>query len=313
MSVTSTFDPIAPVSPIRVCTEQELRARVEACPKLASLQSTNRALSDLLKNEQGLASQIADVIRRDPSLAARLLRMVNSVYYGLSMQVNDIEEAVFFLGLRQIRELSLATPIIEDLARLQNGKAGTLPWKELWAHSIGTAILTRKILTNTAAGVSEDTAYLAGLLHNVGKVLFAMLFPKEAAQLGSELFATPLDVCLREREIFGWDHGHTAAHYLEGHRFPEEVVIGVRFHNEPARAPSHQLFPAAVQVADHLTRFAGVGVGFEHIHPIEEGSWTQLEGWQILFSGDDISASLARASLTKSLNQLPVILQGLVT
>jgi HD-like signal output (HDOD) protein len=299
--------------PIRICTEQELRARVDACPKLASLQSTNRALSELLKNEQGLASQIADVIRRDPSLAARLLRMVNSVYYGLSTQVNDIEEAVFFLGLRQIRELSLATPIIEDLARLQAGRGAALPWKELWAHSIGTAILTKKILINTAAGVSEDTAYLAGLLHNVGKVLFAMLYPEAFAQLGREVFATPLDVCRRERELFGWDHGQTAAHYLSGHRFPEEVVIGVHYHNEPARAPTHQLFAAAVQVADHVTRFAGVGAGFEHIHPLEDGSWTELEGWKILFEADDISASLARASLTKSLNQLPMLLQGLVT
>lgn len=100
--------------PIRATpySEEEIVRRVNACPKLASLQSVNRALSDLVRSDASLSSQIAEVIRRDPSLSARLLRMVNSVYFGLSTRVNNIEEAVFFLGLRQIRELSLATPVI---------------------------------------------------------------------------------------------------------------------------------------------------------------------------------------------------------
>src|SRR3954464_10687421 len=115
--------------------EREILRRIDACPKLASLQSINRALGELVRSDQSLNSQIAEVIRRDPSLSARLLRMVNSVYFGLSARVNNIEEAVFFLGLRQIRELSLATPVIEDLERLQVPAAGPLPWKDLWAHS----------------------------------------------------------------------------------------------------------------------------------------------------------------------------------
>src|ERR1043165_2916904 len=106
--------------------------RVDACPRLASLQSINRALGDLVRSEGSLNSQIAEVIRRDPSLSARLLRMVNSVYFGLSARVNTIEEAVFFLGLRQIRELSMATPVIEELEQLQQTTATALPWKELW-------------------------------------------------------------------------------------------------------------------------------------------------------------------------------------
>src|SRR3954470_14424830 len=130
-------------------SETEIKRRIEACPKLASLQSIDRALSELVNAEQSLNSQIAEVIRRDPSLSARLLRMVNSVYFGLSARINNIEEAVFFLGLRQIRELSLATPVIEDLERLQVPAAGPLPWKDLWAHSIGTAILTRELLAST--------------------------------------------------------------------------------------------------------------------------------------------------------------------
>ncbi|HTO04128.1 MAG TPA: HDOD domain-containing protein, partial [Opitutus sp.] len=108
-------------------TDDVIRRRIDSCPKLGSLQSINRALSDLVNSEQSLNSQIAEIIRRDPSLAARLLRMVNSVYFGLSTRVNNIEEAVFFLGLRQIRELSMATPVIEELEKLQCNTQPTLP------------------------------------------------------------------------------------------------------------------------------------------------------------------------------------------
>src|SRR5262245_37586281 len=117
-----------PPAPTARLSEREIRRRIEACPKLASLQVNNKALSDLVKSDQSLASQIAEIIRRDPSLSARLLRMVNSVYFGLSARVNNIEEAVFFLGLRQIRELSMATPVIEELETMQLGASTPLPW-----------------------------------------------------------------------------------------------------------------------------------------------------------------------------------------
>src|ERR1044072_3426476 len=108
-------------------SETKINRRIEACPKLASLNSINKALSALVRSEQSLNSQIAEVIRRDPSLSARLLRMVNSVYFCLSTRVNNIEEAAFFLALRQIRELSRATPVTEELEQLQQATSPTLP------------------------------------------------------------------------------------------------------------------------------------------------------------------------------------------
>ena len=106
--MASALSPLPDTAPAPY-SEKEIQRRIDACPKLASLQSINRALSALLHSEQSLNSQIAEIIRRDSSLSARLLRIVNSVYFGLSARINNIEEAVFFLGLRQIRELSLAT------------------------------------------------------------------------------------------------------------------------------------------------------------------------------------------------------------
>jgi len=286
--------------------------RIEACPKLGSLQSINRALNALLNSDHSLNSQIAEIIRRDPSLAARLLRMVNSVYFGLSTRVNNIEEAVFFLGSRQIRELAMATPVIEELERMQSKSTNPLPWKELWSHSIGTALLTREILSSASTDIDDDTDYLVGLLHNVGKVVMATAFPDELSKLLSMKAATPTAFAEMERKFIGWDHARIGAYFLGRHQIAEEIIQAVRYHNNPSEAPGYQNFAAAVQVADHLVRHAGINSGFETIDPIVPDSWKQLEGWKILYGEETPQSATAEAALNNALQRLPALVQGLV-
>jgi HD-like signal output (HDOD) protein len=237
---------------------------------------------------------------------------VNSVYFGLSTRVNNIEEAVFFLGLRQIRELSMATPVIEELEELQQNVASSLPWKELWTHSIGTAILTREILASTPLHIDDDTDYLIGLLNNIGKVIMAYAFPDELRTLMATPVATPADVCQLERDTIGWDHGQIGAHYITRHQLSEEIIFAVQYHNEPDRAPRHQLFAAAVQIADHLVRHTGITGGFEQVAPVAADAWLELPAWQILYGSDGAESRLARASLANSVQRLPAMLQGLL-
>ncbi len=291
-------------------TEAEIMRRIEGCPKLASLQSINLALSELVRSDSSLNSQIAEIIRRDPSLSARLLRMVNSVYFGLSTRLNNIEEAVFFLGLRQIRELSLATPVIEELDQFQLN--ASLPWKELWSHSIGTAVLTREILASTPLHIDDDTDYLVGLLHNIGKVVMAYSFPDELKLLMAMPVKDPVEACRRERELIGWDHARIGARYIERHKLADEIVVAVLHHPEPERAPRHRLFPAAVQVADYLVRHTGISGGFEKLPPVAADEWLKLDGWKILYGSDGAESMLARASIANSLRHLPSVLQGLL-
>jgi HD-like signal output (HDOD) protein len=298
----------APATPY---TDAEIMRRIDACPKLASLQSINRALAGLVNSEQSYNSQIAEIIRRDPSLTARLLRMVNSVYFGLTAKVNNIEEAVFYLGLRQIRELSMATPVIEELEKI-NRTSLRLPWKDLWKHSIGAAIMTREILATTTLLIDDDTDYIIGLLHNVGKVMLASAFPDEFAKIFATQFHTPAQVCERERELIGWDHARIGGYYLQRHQLSSEITDAVYYHNDPAAAPEHSFFAAAVQVADQLVRFAGIAGGFEKVDPIPEDAWLELPGWKILYGTEEKETRIARAALSNSVQRLPTVLSGLV-
>ena len=217
-------------------TDEFIAQKIEGAPRLASLRSIGTALSELVYAENSFTSQIAEVIRRDPSLTSRLLKLVNSVFFGLSQRVNNIEEAIFYLGLRQIRELALATPIIEDFERLHGNTFKNAPWQKLWRHSIGCGIITREVLSVAGETFEDDTDYIIGLIHNVGKIVAASTFPTAFGKIMDSNATTAADICAIERDLIGWDHARIGAYYLERHHLGPEIVEPVRWHNEPENA-----------------------------------------------------------------------------
>jgi len=272
------------------------------------LQSINLVLREILDADQCYASQIADVIRRDPSMTTRLLRMVNSVYYGLSTPISSIEEAVFYLGVRQIRHLAVVTPVIEDLQKL----AGQMrfPWREFWRHCIATAIMTREILGDIHP-CTDETDYVSGLLHDVGKIVMAAAFPTYFEQIQARVRQDFADLLEVEIEILGMDHCELGALYLDSHMLSRETVRTVRFHHNPSAAGGDMRIVAAVQVADLFVRHARIG---DSGNPGEVSSetWMNAEGWGILFPSAPRERALARTNMERSLERLPQILEGLV-
>jgi putative nucleotidyltransferase with HDIG domain len=187
----------------------------------------------------------------------RLLRLVNSVYYGLSTPVNSIEEAVFYLGVRQIRQLVMVTPIIEDFQKLA-GKT-PFPWREFWQHCIAVAILTREI-TSSIMRLDDESDYVAGLVHDVGRIVMGSAFPAHfnAIYMGEE--GNPHeDLLTREKRILGIDHTELGALYLSQHQLPELLTEVVRFHHRPEQCVKSRELVAAVHIADTLARFARIG------------------------------------------------------
>jgi HD-like signal output (HDOD) protein len=288
---------------------QVIESRLSLCPALPSLGSINKALQDLLSAEQRLSTQISEVIRRDPSLTSRLLRLVNSVYYGLSTPVNNIEEAVFYLGVRQIRQLTMVTPIIEDFQRLTRQCA--FPWREFWQHCIGTAILTREIIGSVQAPLDESD-YVAGLIHDVGKIVMAWSFPEQFAEIHRQASSGARDLIEVENEVLGVDHAELGAMYLERHRLPDIMVRASRFHHRPEEADQYQTLIASVQIADLLMRNAKIGCSGNFVEVTRE-QCQAASGWQVLSRkpGGPENA-IARASLDRSLERLPSVLEGLV-
>jgi len=285
----------------------EIQAQLARCPSLPSLGSINKALQDLLLTEQRYTAQIAEIIRRDPSLTSRLLRLVNSVYYGLTAPVNSIEEAVFYLGVRQIRQLAMVTPVIEDFQRLT--RQCNFPWREFWQHCIGTAILTREITANVP-GPTEDTDYVAGLVHDIGKIVMAWSFPDHFTEIHRQAQAGTQTVGEIEDAVLGINHSELGALYLERHRLPELMIHVARYHHCPEKSSQFRHTTAAVQLADLLLRSSKIGCSGDYVE-ITPAACAPI--WDMLLARTpEAEQTIVKALLTRTLDQIPRMLEGMV-
>jgi len=303
-----TVQAIPVPSALRRQSPQMIEARLSACPRLPSLRSIDSALRELLHADQRYTQQIAEVIRRDPSLTARLLRLVNSVYYGLSTPVSNLEEAVLYLGLRQIRQLVMVTPILEDFQQL-TGKV-SFSWREFWQHCIGTAILTREVMASLHTP-SDETDYVAGLVHDVGKIVMAYAYPEHFQTIYEERTLKPDNLLELEDSTLGINHAELGALYLKNYKLPAALVDTAKYHHQPELAGENAPIVAAVQIADLLMRHARIGMSGSPGEVTEE-VWTSASGWGILFPQGDPERSIAQAGLKRSLDRLPVLLDGLI-
>jgi len=300
--------PAAPAQRLEKLDRTQIDCRLATCPCLPSLSSIDSALKELLSADQRYTSQIAEIIRRDPSLTSRLLRLVNSVYYGMAKPVKNIEEAVFYLGVRQIRQLAMVTPIIEDFQKLAENRA--FPWRQFWRHCIATALMTREI-TDLMQTQDGEIDYVAGLIHDVGKIVMAAAFPEHFYEIYHRRAGTG-DLLQIEREVMGLDHAELGALYLRRQRLPEVFVDLVQYHHQPDRVRHHATITAAVQVADMVVRHTRIGdSGNQAEVPFD--SWLQSPGWKILFGQqNETETALTHASLKRSLERIPSILESLV-
>jgi putative nucleotidyltransferase with HDIG domain len=287
---------------------RKIENRLKGCAALPSLGSIDTALKELLSADQRYTSQIAEIIRRDPSLTSRLLRMVNAAYYGISKPIKNVEEAVFFLGVRQVRQVVMVTPIIEDLQRLAGNYR--FRWREFWQHCIGVALMSREVIDLVQAP-NEEVDYVAGLIHDVGKIVMASTFPEHFVEICRRR-TTALDLLELEREILGMDHTELGAAYIKRQKLPDVFVETVQFHHKPESAENHGKIVAAVQVADFLVRQANIGDSGNRAE-VTDDSWVESGGWKILFGHQTPGESaITRASLKRSLDGIPHMLEGLV-
>ena len=302
-------EPSAPHASCERLDRAHIDARLSGCACLPSLSTFDSALRELLDADQRYTSQIAEIIRRDPSLATRLLHMVNAVHRGSTKAPTNIDEAVFYLGVRQIRQLAMLTQIIEDFQKLTQKQS--FPWKPFWRHCIATALMTREII-NLRQSREDEIDYVAGLLHDVGKIVMASSFPEHFQEIHQRRAEVGGDLMSIEREVLGVDHAELGAMYLRRQRLADVYVEIVEFHHAPELARHHPTVTAAVQVSDMLVRYAKIGDSGNH-QPVPVDSWLESAGAKILF-GHQKQAERDRLwdGLLQSLEHIPAVLESLV-
>ena len=218
--------------------------------KLPTLPATYQRLVDCLKDPNASMEDVAKIIAMDPSMSARLLKVVNSAYFGLAKPVADVGRAGALLGLDRIMALVLGQGIFSG------GEVPKVPGfslEALWSHSIATATAAHRIAIDEKFDKDQvAAAFMAGMLHDIGKLVLAMGVPAEYARVlemskgrhGSE----------RELETLELQAAHTdVGAYLVGlWGLPNTIAEAIAFHEDPSQAGGNFGLPGIVHVADRI-------------------------------------------------------------
>jgi putative nucleotidyltransferase with HDIG domain len=253
--------------------------QVERCPQLPSLRRIGASLREMLDADQRYLAQVSDLIRRDPSLTSHVFQLANSAYFSLRRKVGTVEEAVFHLGIRRVRQLAMTTPVVDDFQKMTG--PCRFHWRGFWQHCLGTAMITRELTRFTRDEVSE-VVYVAGLLHDVGKIVMATQFPDHFNAITERIQSEGGDPREHELQLLGMDHSELGAQYLSAHSLPEPLVESARHHHAPELySGPHQLVVAAVGSANLISHFGKLGDSGNPI-AVSRETWQHSLGWQLV-------------------------------
>lgn len=227
---------------------------------IPSLPEVVNRIIQLLGKPNTPASQIADLIAYDPGLTSKVLRMVNSAAYGFQRQISSVQHGIMILGFNTVRGLVLSTSIFKMLA--SRSRSGGLDQKDLWEHSIATA-MGAKVTARFLNVVEADDAFSAGMLHDVGKIVLDLYFPADYAPVVKEAKAKNIRphgrrYLMLEKDILGMNHSEIGASLGVKWKLPVAINQVIEFHHTPDRAKLCQPLVYAVALANELVQYLGM-------------------------------------------------------
>lgn len=225
-------------------------ARLRPLP--TSLAQIVRALDDPTTSPQ----RLADLLNLDQSLTAEVLRMANSAVMDYVPPSRTMQEAVMRLGYARIKTMVLGVHASPLLNRTLSGYQ--LAAEELWHHSITTATLART-LTQALALSNPDEAYVAGLLHDMGKLVLDQYLAADYANMVAFKKKHNLRLWQVEQKLFGLDHGAVGGALAAKWNFPLALAEAIEFHHWPTFANTNQRLAAVINVADAWANADGAG------------------------------------------------------
>ncbi|MDZ4829972.1 MAG: HDOD domain-containing protein [Phycisphaerae bacterium] len=228
---------------------------VRGVAHIATLPDITISIIEIVENPSSSAQDLNKVIANDPALSARILKVVNSAFYGLPRQIGSINRAISLLGLNAVKNLAIAA----SLAKLfKGGSLGSrFDAKDLWTHSVAVAAVSKVIATNLKLSFADE-ALLAGLLHDIGLMVelqserekFGTIVQKMDLDKEGKPLCDFLEV---ERSVLGCDHGIYGAALCEAWKFPKSFTNVCGHHHDPLKLPADlRTLTWIVHVADRL-------------------------------------------------------------
>jgi HD-like signal output (HDOD) protein len=240
--------------------------------KLTTLPAIFRRINEAIMKPNSSSHDIAELISKDTSLAARLLKLVNSSFYGYPARIESLSRAVSIVGTNQIRMLAFG---IDVVAQFKNIPSEYINMDSFWRHSIACGIIAR-LIAATRNIQHTERLFVAGMLHDIGRLVVYHYTPHYAVEILKKARDTEELLYRVEAQYLGDDHTAIGGLLLQSWKLPQSLENAVRYHHTPCES-QNGLEPAIVHVADVAAKAMGIGSsGDYYVPPLVEDAWKQV-------------------------------------
>ncbi len=231
----------------------QLTDRLSSIRELPTFPTTALEVMRLASDSDSSAAELAQIISKDPSLSARILRVANSPFYGFARKISTVEWAIVALGFETLRDTVLSLTLI-DL--FKGGAAKHFDPRRFWKHAIDTASSARSLAKEIRLRRPGE-AYAVGLLHDIGILVLYKYFPDDFEEIQTLIDEQSLPQSQAEAIVIGTNHADVGAWLADKWNFPKHFVEAIRYHHNPAFAEVNPQLTAVVHIANQIASATG--------------------------------------------------------
>jgi HD-like signal output (HDOD) protein len=251
----------------------DIRKLIERSPQISSLPTIFYQINEAVEDPECSFVEIGEIINGDPSLAARLLRIVNSSFFGFPSKIETISHAVTIVGMAQLHDLALATTVVNQFKGIPKD---LINMEKFWLHSVATGLAARVIAVYRREP-NADRFYLMGMLHDLGRLVLLLNIPDEM-QKAMNCYKEEGLLHEAESKVLGVDHADVVGMLLEMWKLPDMLQEAVAYHHSPGKAPHYPAAASIVHVADIVAHAMELGsCGERYVPPLNAKAWEMLD------------------------------------
>lgn len=241
--------------------------------KLPEVPSLVFELNEILANPMSSAGDIAQVVHKSPSLAATLLRIVNSSFYGIRSKIDSIPRAVMLIGSNEVSNLALGITIMEVFKDIPKQMLDVASFLE---HHLACGLVARLVAVHGHIANTEQL-FVSGMLHDIGRLILCKYYPKVMADLMGDARQVRRPLLKSEQALIGTTHLQIGRKLLQKWKLPYTLENNVHYHHNPSASPQPEQ-AAVVQLADIIVHGLAVGSSGEHMVPaFDTMAWDRIK------------------------------------
>ena len=225
--------------------------------EISSIKSVTTGIINIINDPESTGRSLAEIIKIDPPLTAKLLTLANSAHYSSPRKIIEINEAVIWVGFDALKELALSQKVCEifNTGESIDGYSSI----SLWKHSVAVALLGKMICRREFREKGENT-YVAGLLHDIGIIVEDQFLQDEFRHAVSKSNNEKKNLLNAEHEILGYDHADIGNAITAAWNLPQELVVAIGYHHHPHNAGhTFSRIASTLYVADYVCQDNGIG------------------------------------------------------